>query len=130
MTTGHIFDRRQSLGNAEERREALRLEANNLFCQAASQAILQDLGARGTQASDVVDLRAYWPQLADQTHIRSLDFVSATGALVGAGLLASQDVGHRYELILTEAGAKAIAALPESADAPDGRALRSKVTGR
>lgn len=127
MESNHLFDRRTDGDDAEERREAKRLAANELFCQAASQAILLDLKARAVKAGDAVDLRDYWPQLADQTHIRSLDFVGATGALVGAGLLESRHTGHRYELTLTEAGAMAIERLDESTQPPDGRALRAQV---
>lgn len=127
MKSDQLFDRRNDGEAARERREAKRTAANELFCQAASQAILLDLKARGVSTGDAVDLRAYWPELADQTHIRSLDFVGATGALVGAGLLESRHTGHRYELTLTEAGALAIERLDSRATPPDGRALRAQV---
>ena len=67
--------------------------------------------------------------MAERVQIRTLDFVAATGALVGSGILAAQNTGDSYELTVTERGQVELEFLPDNYATPDGPRLRERVSG-
>ncbi|WP_370299571.1 hypothetical protein [Abyssibacter sp.] len=114
---------------ADERRQAQAELSNELFCAAARYAILSELKRQGVRAGDIVNMQERWPSLAERVQIRTLDFVAATGALVGSGILAAQNTGDSYELTVTERGQVELEFLPDNYATPDGPRLRERVSG-